>query len=166
MEWLGWGCDRAAGTNQSPVGSNFRRFRGFPSKISQPGFLRWLLEGVSAGFRDIPAGLSSLVVGRRIGWLPGHPSRAFFVGCWKVYRLASGTSQPGFLRWMLEVRGRGAARSLGPTGRDARYGCFRAKVDEIPGLFRPRLPGQERDALATFQMETQGDFACECPSGP
>jgi hypothetical protein len=52
------------------------------------------------------------------------------------------------------------------TGNLAQYGCFRAKIDEIPGLFRPRLPGQERDALATFQMETQGDFARECPSGP
>jgi hypothetical protein len=50
--------------------------------------------------------------------------------------------------------------------QDAQCRCFRAKIDEIPGRFRPRLPGQERDALATFQMETQGDFACECPSGP
>jgi hypothetical protein len=50
--------------------------------------------------------------------------------------------------------------------QDAQYCCFSAKIDEIYGLFRPRLPEQERDALATFQMETQGDFACECPSGP
>jgi hypothetical protein len=54
-------------------------------------------------------------------------------------------------------------RRVPPTPRrDTKHGECR---DGGGAFFRPRPPGQERDALATFQMETQGDFAFECPSG-